>query len=135
MKIGAFEILLFFVCLNLACFVLHTMEALPYAIEATETPESIVDRFYSSLGGSIAILAGGSLAGVILGSLAYGASIALVIAALNLLFPIFEWIFLGFPKFLQVMGVPEVIYLVVSVVVSITWVWFLIGIVAQRYME
>lgn len=135
MRIGAFELLLFFVCMNLGCFILNEMDALPYAIEGVETPDSINDRFVTSIGGSIAIIAGGVLTGLLLNALAQGAVIALIIAALNFLVPVFDWIFLGFPKMLSLMGLPEPIWLAVSVLIGIVWVWFLIGIVAQRYME
>ena len=135
MKIGAFEILLFFVCLNLSFYLLDYMEFLPYSVEAVETPSSINALIVERLGGSIAIIIGGVLAGLLVSAIIQGAAIALVIAALNLLIPVFDWIVLGFPKFLTKIGVPEPIYLALSVLIGLVWVWFLIGIVAQRYME
>ena len=135
MKIGAFEILLFFICLNLSCFVLNEMDALPVRIEPAETPDSINALFVTNIGSAIAIIGGGVFAGLLLGALVQAAAIALVIATLSFLVPVFDWIFSGFPKMLLLMGLPEPIYLVVGVLVGLTWVWFLIGIVGQRYME
>jgi len=135
MRTGAFEILIFFICLNLGVGILHEMDALPYSIEAIETPQSIEDRIITNLGGSIAILIGGIFTGLLLNALAQGAAIALVIAALNMLVPLFDWLILGFPKLLISFGVPEIIYYPIVILVGVTWVWFLIGIVAQRYME
>lgn len=135
MKIGAFEILLFFICLNLSCFILNEMEALPYYIEPVETVESINAQFVTTIGGAIAIIGGGVFAGLLIGAIVQAAAIALVIAALSFLVPLFDWIIMGFPKMLIALGVPEPIYLALGVLVGVTWVWFLIGIVAQRYME
>jgi len=135
MKVGAFEILLFFICLNLACGILHEMEALPFSIEGVETVDSINALFVTRIGGSIAIIAGGVFAGLLLGVLVQAATIAIVIAAISFLFPIFEWLFSGFPNLLLALGVPSIIYYSISVLIGVTWVWFLIGIVAQRYME
>jgi len=135
LKVGAFEILLFFVCLNLSFYIIDYMDFLPYSIQATETPTSINAQITGRIGSSIAIMIGGVLCGLLVSALIQGAAIALVLAALNLLFPIFEWIFLGFPKFLTKIGVPEPIYLALSVLIGLVWVWFLVGIVAQRYME
>ena len=135
MKVGAFEVLLFFICLNLSCFVLNEMEALPVSIQPTETPASINALFVTNVGGAIAIIGGGVFAGLLLGALVQAAAIALVIAVLSFLVPIFNWIFAGFPKLLLQMGLPEPIYLVITVLVGVVWVWFLIGIVGQRYME
>ena len=135
MKTGAFEILLFFICLNLACGILHEMEILPVSIEPVETVDSMNALFVVRIGGGVALIAGGVFAGLLLGVLVQAATIAIVIAAINFLFPIFEWIFTGFPNLLLALGVPSIIYLSINVLIGVTWVWFLIGIVAQRYME
>ena len=135
MRIGAFEILLFFICLNLSCYVLHEMDALPESMEALETPESINQQFYYTIGGSIAIISGGILAGLMVSAVIQGATIALIIAALSWLVPILNWIFSGFPRMLMLMGIPLPIWTSIQVLIGVVWVWFLIGIVAQRYME
>jgi len=111
------------------------MEALPYYIEPVETVESINAQFVTTIGGAIAIIGGGVFAGLLIGAIVQAAAIALVIAALSFLVPLFDWIIMGFPKMLIALGVPEPIYLALGVLVGVTWVWFLIGIVAQRYME
>ena len=107
MRVGAFEILLFFICLNLSCYVLNEMDVLPETIQTTETPESLNNRFILGIGGSIAIVMGGIVAGLMLSSIIQGATIALVIAAVTWLAPIADWIFLGFPRMIQLMGVPD----------------------------
>lgn len=135
MRVGAFEILLFFICLNLSCYVLHEMDALPETIEAMETPESINQQFYYSIGTSLAIIAGGTIAGLVVSAVIQGAAIALVVAALSWLVPILNWIFFGFSNMLSLMGIPAPIWAIVQVLIGVVWVWFLIGIVAQRYME
>lgn len=134
-RTGAFEILFFFICLNLGCYLIQEFNFLGYSIQAVETPASIEETFLTNLGGSIAIIMGGTIAGLLLNAIAQGAIIALVIAAINMLFPVFNWVVAGFPNLLEAMGVPEPIPLILKVVVGIVWVWFLIGIVAQRYME
>lgn len=135
MKVGAYEILLFFICLNLACFVVNEAQVLPHSIEPVETPESINQQFVIRIGGGLAVISGGVFAGLLIGALVQAATVAIIIAALSFLVPVFDWVFLGFPKMLILLGVPEPIYLVVGVLVGVTWVWFLIGIVGQRYMQ
>lgn len=135
MKIGAFELLLFFICINLSCYILNTIEVLPDTTLATETPQSINDQFALGIGGSIAIVMGGVIAGMMVSAVIQGAAIALIIAAISWLVPIADWIFLGFPKMLALIGLPEPIWLAIQVLIGLVWVWFLIGIVAQRYME
>jgi len=135
MRVGAFEILLFFICLNLSCFILNEMDALPETVQATETPASINDQFLLGIGSSIAIIMGGVIAGMLVSAVIQGAAVALVIAAISWLVPVADWLFLGFPKMLMLMGLPDPIWLSLQVLIGIVWVWFLIGIVAQRYME
>ena len=135
MKVNAFGVLFFFICLNLSCYVLNEIEAVPYYMEGVETPESIKDITYTRVLSSISILVGGTLVGILFNTLVYGATIALIICVINLIFPVVDWLILGFPNLLLQMGVPEVIYTVIGTLFAAVWFWFLLGIIAQRYME
>lgn len=135
MKVGAFEILLFFVCLNLSCYILVEMEALPYYIEGIETTTSIETMTINKILGSIAIVIAGTFVGVLFNAVTQAAAIAMIVATLNYLIEVVEWILFGFPKLLTLFGVPSIIYTVLATLLGLVWFWFLIGIVAQRYME
>lgn len=130
MKIGAFEILLFFVCLNLGCFILNEMDALPYSTQPTETPLSI-----RNVVASVGIISVGVVVGFLVGAIWQGAVIAVIIASLSLVLPIADWVFFGVVDLFDALGVPTVISTVIQILVGTVWVWFLIGLVAQRYME
>jgi len=134
-RVGVFEIILFFVCLNLACYFLNEIEAIPYALEGIETPETIMEQTSLQLFSSIAVVISGTFAGFIVGSIVAGASIALVLAAIMYVLPILQWVFFGFPNVLLFMGVPSVITTVIQVLIGVVFFWFLIGLIAQRYME
>ena len=46
-----------------------------------------------------------------------------------------DWVFFGVVDLFDAIGVPSVISIVIQILVGTVWVWFLIGLVAQRYME
>lgn len=142
MRVGAFEILLFFICINMSIGILNGMNILStpagdeaYRIEPTETTASIESTLVSNLAGSITIAIGAMFAGVLFNAVTQGAVIALILFTLNLLLPIFTWLFGGLPDLLISMGVPDIIYTPLVILVGFVWGWFLLGIVAQRYME
>lgn len=130
MKIGAFEILLFFICLNLGCYILNEMEALPITIQSTETPLSI-----RNVVASVGIITVGVVVGFLIGAIWQGAVIAIIIASLSLVLPMANWVFFGVVDLFDAIGVPTVISTVIQILVGTVWVWFLIGLIAQRYME
>ena len=134
-RTGVFEILLFFVCLNLGCYFISSIGAIPFNVEGLETPESIMARFDITLFSSIAILIGGTFAGLLLNSVVQGAVIALAIAAINLVMPLLTWVLFGTPVLLALLGVPPIITTIISVPIAMVFFWFLIGLIAQRYME
>lgn len=135
MKLTAFGIIFFFICLNLSFYVINQTELFPYYIPGTETPQSIENMTYLKIISSVAILITGTLVGIFLNVLVQASSIALIIAVLNYLYEPITWVFTGFPLFLSRMGVPLVIYTVVEVIFAFTFFWFLVGIIGQRYTE
>ena len=142
MRLTVYPVILFFVCLNLALFMMNETALLgelsrpPY-----EEPTAIIENlFYLDLSTNTLIMAGTSLVvsiivGFIAGNMIYGGTVAIILFALNLLFPIVRWVLFGFPIFLAQIGVPTVVITVVNVLMSVVWFWFILGIIAQRQLE
>jgi len=137
MRVTAYSILLFFVCLNVSLYLLAETEVLPYYQPAYESPSDITTR----LVGSLTILTVGALVAFVVGNWLVGAA-ALALFALNLLVPVFSWIFFGFPNFLtQLASATGDSALVLTVtgsmnaLMAVVWFWFLIGFISQRTME
>ena len=113
MKVGAFEILLFFICLNLGCFILNEMEALPFTIQSTETPLSI-----RNVVASVGLITVGVVVGFLIGAIWQGAVIAIIIASLSLVLPIANWVFFGVVDLFDALGVPTIISTVIQILVG-----------------
>lgn len=135
MRGGTYATLLFFVCLNLGFSIVNETQALPYYITPPETPTSIMgislDRIIT--GGIILVV--GTLISFALGHLLLGGTITIIIFALELLAPVIDWAVFGFPKFLSLIGVPDIISVSLKALFAFIFFWFLVGIVSQRYME
>lgn len=136
MRIGAFEILFFFICLNLSFYVINETQAIPeHSIEGVETPASIeamtIDRIVA--GGVILVI--GTLISIALKQYVLGGTITVILFALELVAPVVDWVLFGFPRFLTIIDVPPVISTALTTIFAVVWFWFLIGLISQRYME
>jgi len=124
----AFDILLFYICLNLALGFLATVNALPgYNVPPASTASQLgfFDKALSytdiasiavpgAIGGVIAILMGHALLG--------GA--ILVITAAGIAFPIVRVLILGFPTLLSNLNVPSPVVVVLQVLTGLVWLVF-----------
>lgn len=142
MRVTAFTILLFFVCLNLSLYFINETQILPNMEQPPYTaPEDIGSRLILVdvsaqnllLGGSI--LAVGFIVGWITGRMIYGGTVAIILFAMDLLFPVVRWTLFGFPLFLNQLGVHYALTTIISVLVSLVYFWFIIGFIGQRQME
>lgn len=129
------ELILFFVCLNLSFYIINETQVLPRSMEGIETPESITAMTYTPLLASITILIGGLGVTAIFRQYVFGTTLTLILFGLSVLLQPVQWIVAGFPLFLEAIGVPEVIWIVLSTLFSFVFFWFLVGIATQRYME
>lgn len=142
MRLTAFDILLFFVALNVAIYLINETAILPYWQQSPyETPTGIQGKLaIVDLSTGNLILSGVTLGvvtalGWITGHLIFGGTVAIFLAALNLVSGIVSWIIFGFPKFLAQMGVPDVVWGSLAAMMSVVWFWFFLGFLAQRPME
>jgi hypothetical protein len=71
----------------------------------------------------------------ITGHLIFGGTVAIILFAMELFFPIVKWVVFGLPTFLQQMGVSIVIYESITALLALVWFWFILGFVAQRQLE
>jgi len=143
MRATPFAILLFFVCLNLSIYfvnetqILPNMEQPPYS-----APEDIATKLVhvdtsgeSLLAGILGSLAVASIVRWLTGRMIYGGTVAIILFAMNLLFPIVRWLIFGFPLFMDQMGVHTALTTVLKILIGLVWTWFIIGFVGQRQME
>lgn len=142
MRVTAFSILLFFVCLNLSLYFINETQVLPNMEQPPYTaPEDMASRFILVdvsagnllIGGSV--LAVGFIVGWITGRMIYGGTVAIILFAMDLLFPVVRWTLFGFPLFLNQLGVHYALTTVLSTLVSLVFFWFIIGFIGQRQME
>lgn len=139
MRVTAYSLVLFFVCLNLSLFLLNNTQVLPdYRVSPFEEPEGIQAHLISfDISGSTLLMAGTALSvwviiSALTGNLIFGGTVALILFALTMLFPVVRWILYGFPIFLQQVGVPTVIVTVIEALMAVVWFWFILGFVGQR---
>lgn len=137
MRLTAYSIILFFVCLNVSLYLVNELQVIPFGLEPYESPGDITTR----LVGGFAILTVGALIEVIAQNWLFGAA-ALVLFALDYLLPIFHWIFFGFPEFVTMVaaasGNAALIYTVtgaLNALMAVVWFWFFMGFLTARYME
>lgn len=142
MRVTAFGLILFFVCLNISLFIysqanfFSRKEDLPY-----ELPENIMSKFVSLDASSDNLMIGIvtvsvlGIIGWITGRLLLGGFVALVIFALELAFPILKWVILGFPIFLLQIGVPLFIVTGLNALMAVVWFWFILTLIGTRVVE
>lgn len=138
MRVTAYSIILFFVCLNVSLYLVNELQVIPFGLAPYESPDAISTR----LVGGFAILTVTMLVSALLGRLVYGAAIGLVLFALDIMLPIFHWIFFGFPEFMTMVaatsGNPGLIYVVtgaLNALMAVVWFWFFMSFLTARYME
>jgi hypothetical protein len=141
MNVGAFGFIVFFVSLNVAIYLISQTQVLPYQQSPYATPSTIqANLLHLDLSASNLMIGGTTLSvliilGFITGHLLFGGTVAIIIFAMDLLFPVLKWVILGVPSYMAEMGVPPVIVAVVTALMSAVWLWFLLGFVAQRPLE
>lgn len=142
MKITAFGLIVFFVCMNVSLYVINETAILPYAkINPYEEPSGITGRLVSVdlSNGTLMIAGTGLVMAVIIGwatgNLLLGGMLGVILFGLSIFFPIVSWVVLGLPRFLAQMGVPLVIYTSLTALMSLIWFWFILSFIAQRQLE
>jgi len=137
MAISAKDLMLFYICLNLAIFVVSQMNLLPYSMNPQAPPQTFLDLLnvpdiqyliaptITGIGGLISIMLGHNLLG--------GALI--VYGALTLIFPPLQLAIIGIPQLIAVLGLPEPIPTVLTVLCSFIWFVFVIEFMAGRKIE
>lgn len=146
--IKASSIVLFFVALNVALYLVNQTQVIPSteSVQPIYTPDTISIAFLDvnpfTVGGSIAIVGVGILTGWLMGKVIYGASIAVLLFVADKLSGIVSWVFFGFPKFVAawaaVSGDPTQVNIIAGAayaLMSVPFLWFLMGLVAQRPIE
>ena len=138
MRQVAYNIILFYICLNLACGFIIETELLPgsYIQPASSAEQMPFWGTASSLTtiSSIAIPGIGGLIAVLTGHLFFGAAL-LILAALTYLFPIIQWLINGFPVFIANLNVPLPIYAVIQVLVGFVVIVFIIEFMGGRQVS
>lgn len=147
MKLTAFAILLFFVCLNVSLYLINETAILPYWKQSPyEEPSGIVGRLIHldlslenlAIGGTTLTVS--AILGLITGHLIFGGTVAIILFAFDLFFPVVKWVVFGLPSFLgQMLDTTDVRVVAVisglTALMSVVWFWFLLGFVAQRSLE
>lgn len=139
MRVTAYGTIVFFVCINLSLFLLNSTAMLTnYELSPFEDPAEISAIFIDFnitadeiLFASIPLVIG-AIIGFITGNFIFGGTVAIILFALELLFPIVRWILFGFPIFLGQIGVPSPIILVLDAFLAVIWAWFILGFIGQR---
>jgi hypothetical protein len=143
MRTTPFTLILFFVALNVSLFIINETNVItsndvapPYT-DPEEIPNLLIsfDLTTETLLTGITIAGVGTLIGLIFGNLVNGGLLALVLFALNMLFPVVRWVVVGFPLFLLELGVHQAIVTGITALMAVVWFWFLLGMLGQRQME
>lgn len=146
MRLSAFSLILFFVSLNLSLWLINETQVLPAVGQSPyEEPSDIKSYFaYTNISGTSLLLAGitftiSFVVGKIMGNLIYGTTIAVILIAFELVFPLATWILFGFPAFIRQIGGNSIqiqaVATVLEVLMCVVWFWFILGLVATRDMR
>ena len=143
MRTTPFTLILFFVALNVSLFIINETNVITSSDVAPPytDPEGIPNLLISfdltteTLLTGITIAGVGTLIGLIFGNLVNGGLLALVLFALNMLFPVVRWVVVGFPLFLLELGIHQAIVTGITALMAVVWFWFLLGMLGQRQME
>ena len=135
--ISAKDLMLFYICLNLAIFVVSQMNLLPYSMNPQAPPQTFLDLLnvpdiqyliaptVTGIGGLIGIFLGHGLLG---GAL-------LVVAALTLIFPPLQFAIIGVPQLIAILGLPDPVSTTLKVLCSFIWFIFIIEYLGGRKVE
>jgi hypothetical protein len=138
MRLTAYTIMLFFVCLNVAFYmmnqtaVLGSMQRSPYS-----TPADITSMFISFNPNGTTLLISGVLISVgiigwLAGGFVFGASTAILLGLLNLILVPVQWVVGGFPQFLGSIGVDPTIVTGITTLLAVVYFWFFLSFLSQR---
>lgn len=141
MRVTAFGLITFFVCLNLSLYLINEFQVL--AVEQPEqTPPA---NIYTQLIGSLLTLGAGALLTYVFENWLFGTG-ALALWGIQFLLGtdnIVYWIFYGTPEFVNRFAsaaqlTTEQILVFQNVTLCLTaivWFWFILGFISQRQME
>jgi hypothetical protein len=145
MRVTAFSVILFFVCLNLALFATHEAQVLPYSQEPYEDPGDVT---IAGSGISYRFAASVTVLGVtamvaILSKNTYIGLAGLAIWVADIFFPIMHWVLFGFPEFLAIFTASAganaaqlyIITGMTTALMSLVWFWFILSFVSGRTVE
>lgn len=153
MRLTAFAILLFFTCLNVSLYLINETAILPHWKQTPyEEPTGITGRLiHLDLSAENLVMGATTLSvavilGFLTGHLIFGGTVAIILFAMDLLFPVLKWVVFGLPSFLgQMLYTTDMTVLeqaqVTAVISGLTalmaavWFWFLLGFIAQRSLE
>lgn len=136
---------LFFVALNVSLFIINESNILTEqdsdVYQPYSSPQSLTDTLIR-IDLSAGTLALGTITMVVSGVIGWlteriwlGGTLGIILFALDLLFPLVRWIFVGFPLFLSQMGVPSYLVVAVGAMMAVPWFWFILGFIGQRTLE
>lgn len=138
MRVTAFSLLLFYVCLNISIYLVAETEVLPYYIPPHESPENML---IVTMIGAISFMTVTGIVSSIIGNWLFGAA-SLTVWAISYILPIFKWVFWGFPEFLIMIAYttenPALVLTVVTSVnalMAVVWFGFFMGFVSQRSID
>jgi hypothetical protein len=135
MRITAFSIILFFVCLNLSLYVINVTQLVGnVGMSPYESPANILSMF-----STLIFIGVGTIVGWATGNLIFGGAIALIIGVCSYLFNVVNWVFNGTSLFLsKIMGSSpqtDAIIMSLQVLMAVVWFWFILGFISQRQLE
>jgi hypothetical protein len=143
MRLTPFTLVLFFISINVSLYVINETGVI--TMQGTETIQPYVSPTEISgilvyVDATSILMAGTALVvGTILSWLTsniwVGGTLAVILFALDLLFPIVRWILFGFPVFLGQIGVHASIIVSLTALMSAVWFWFVLGFIGQRNLE
>lgn len=142
MRITAFSLILFFICLNLSIYLINETGALTGVGKSPYTnPDEItwlimgIDISSGDLVLGVVTIGVGFAVGLLTGQLILGGTLALILFAINLVIPVLKWVLFGFPIFLGQLGVPPAIATTLEALMAVVWFWFFLGFFSQRTVE
>ena len=141
MRMTPYLVILFFISLNLSLWIINESNVLGVesVIEPYEDPYDIIGNLahidVNDIYAGVVPLVATTIIGLITQHLLLGATLGIIMFAVNMFIPIVSWIMTGFPMFLQKIGTPIWIYLPIQALMGLVWFWFILGFFAQRNLE
>jgi len=143
MRMTPFTMVMFFIALNVSLYIINETgvitpsgtEAHQPIVSPTEVSGTLVDISGTSLLMAGVPLVIGTIIGWITRNIWAGGTLAIILFALDLLFPVVRWVLFGIPEFLTQIGVHYSIVLGITALMSVVWFWFILGFIGQRQLE